>query len=70
VLSSESDGNEVWYCWFIRNGIYYRVEVGSNTSTEALPVVEGDEKGTRCSYGGYKYGDLALQVGGVSNRRQ
>jgi hypothetical protein len=25
-----------------------RVEAGSNTSTVALRVVEGDEKGTRC----------------------
>jgi hypothetical protein len=55
-----------------------RVEAGSNTSTVAQRVVEGDEKGTQCLGvklghpvpGGYKYGDLALQVGGVSNPRQ
>jgi hypothetical protein len=54
------------------------VEAGSNTSTVALQVVEGDEKGTECLGvklghpvpGGYKYRDLALQVGGVSNMRQ
>jgi hypothetical protein len=51
------------------------VEVGYNTSTVALRVVRGDEKGTQCPGvylghlvpGGYKYGDLALQVGGVPN---
>jgi hypothetical protein len=51
-----------------------RVEAGSNTSTVALRDVGGDEKGTQClgTYlghpvpGGYKYGDLVLQVGGVS----
>jgi hypothetical protein len=55
-----------------------RVEAGSNTSTVALRVAGGDEKGTQCLEvklghhipGGYKYGDLALQVGGVSNLRQ
>jgi hypothetical protein len=39
-----------------------------------MGVVRGDGKGTQCSGiylghtvpGGYKYGDLALQVGGVS----
>jgi hypothetical protein len=54
------------------------VEAGSNTSTVTLRVVRGDEKGTKClgvqlGYPvtvGYKYGDLALQVGGVSNLRQ
>jgi hypothetical protein len=54
------------------------MEAGSNTSTLALQVVRGDEKGTQClglqpSHsvpGGYKYRDLALQVGGVSNLRQ
>jgi hypothetical protein len=54
------------------------VEAGSNSSTVALRVVGGDEKGTQCLGiqpghpvpGGYKYGDLALQVGGVSNLRQ
>jgi hypothetical protein len=51
--------------------------VGSNTSSVALRVVGGDEKGTQGLgvYLGhpvprqYKYGDLALQVGGVSNLR-
>jgi hypothetical protein len=50
------------------------VEAGQNTSTVALRVVRGDKKGTQCPgvylghsvLGGYKYGDLALQVGGVS----
>jgi hypothetical protein len=55
------------------------VEAGSNTSTVALRVVgEGDGKGTQyleLQLGhdvaeGYKYGDLALQVGQVSNPRQ
>jgi hypothetical protein len=54
------------------------MEVGSNTSTAALRVVGGDEKGTMCLGiklghpvpGGYKYGDLVLQVGGVLNMRQ
>jgi hypothetical protein len=54
-----------------------RVEEGLNTSTVALRVV-GDEKGTQCLAvqpghpvpGGYKYGDLALQVVRVSNLRQ
>jgi hypothetical protein len=55
--------------------IHTRVEAGSNTSTVALRVVGGEEKGTQCLGvkpghlvpGGYKYGDLALQVAGVSN---
>jgi hypothetical protein len=54
------------------------VEAVSNTTTVALRVVGVDEKGTQClgvwlSHpvpGGYKYGDLALQVGAVSNLRQ
>jgi hypothetical protein len=54
------------------------VEAGSNTSTLALRVAGGDEKGTQClgvKLGHpvpveYKYWDLALQVGGVSNLRQ
>jgi hypothetical protein len=48
---------------------------GINTTTVALRAVRGDGKGTQCPGvylgrsvpGGYKYGDLALQVGGVSN---
>jgi hypothetical protein len=55
-----------------------RVEAGSNTSTVALRVVKGDEKGIQSLGvwlgnpipGGYEYGNLALQVGGVSNLRQ
>jgi hypothetical protein len=51
----------------------FRLEEGSYTFS-----VGGDEKGTQClgvylSHpvpGGYKYGDLALQVGGVSNLRR
>jgi hypothetical protein len=51
------------------------VEARENTSTETLRVVRGDEKGTQCPGvylgdpvpGEYKYGNLALQVGGVSN---
>jgi hypothetical protein len=50
----------------------------SNTSIVALRVVENDEKETQClgeQLGhpvpeGYKYGDLALHVGEVSNLRQ
>jgi hypothetical protein len=52
-------------------------ESGSNTATVSLQVVGGDEKGAQCLgikpsrpiLRGYKYGDLALQVGGVSNLR-
>jgi hypothetical protein len=45
----------------------FRVEAGLNTSTVALRVVGGDEKGTQCL--GYNWatlflGDLVLQVGG------
>jgi hypothetical protein len=48
------------------------VEVGSNTSTAALRVVRGDDKGTRCLgvylghlvTGEHKYTDLVLYVGG------
>jgi hypothetical protein len=47
------------------------VGAGSNTSTIALRVVGGEGKGTQCPRlqlgqpvsGGYKYGDLALQLG-------
>jgi hypothetical protein len=45
-----------------------RVEEGLNTSTIALRVVGGNRKGTKSL--GYKYGDVALQVVGVSNLRQ
>jgi hypothetical protein len=54
------------------------VEEGSNTSTIALQVIGGDKEGTQCLGvllgplvpKKHKYGDLALQVGGVSNLRQ
>jgi hypothetical protein len=56
------------------------VEAGSNTSTVALRVVGGDKwVPSAWEYdvypgnpvpGGYKCGDLALQVGEVSNLRQ
>jgi hypothetical protein len=54
------------------------VEAGLNTSTVALRVVGGEEKGTQCLgvkldhpiCGEYKYGDLALQDEGVLNLRQ
>jgi hypothetical protein len=47
------------------------MESGSDTSTAALQVISGEEKRTQCLGiwfghpvpGGYKYGDLALQVG-------
>jgi hypothetical protein len=50
------------------------VAAGWNTSTVALQVVRGGGKGTQCLgvylgqtvLGGYKYGDQALHVGGVS----
>jgi hypothetical protein len=52
----------------------FSVETGSNISTIVLRVVGGDEKGTQCLGhpvpGRYKYRDLALQVGEVSNLRQ
>jgi hypothetical protein len=62
-------------CWCVTLS---RVEAGSNTSIVALRVVGGDEEGTQCLGvklghpvpGGYKYGDLSLQIGGVSNLRQ
>jgi hypothetical protein len=55
-----------------------RKEAGSNTSTVALRVVGGDEKGTQCLGvapghpvpGGYKHGGMAFQFWGVSNPRQ
>jgi hypothetical protein len=48
------------------------VEAGLNTSTIALQVVRGNEKGTQCLVvklvhpvpGGYKYRDLAFHVWG------
>jgi hypothetical protein len=51
-----------------------RVEAGSSTPTVILQVVGEDEKGTQCLGvkldhpvpGGYKYGDLALQVGSLA----
>jgi hypothetical protein len=51
------------------------VEAESITSTVALRVAGSDENGTQCLEvnlghpvrGGYKYGDLALEVGGVSS---
>jgi hypothetical protein len=57
---------------FAPNRVQTLVEAGSNSSTVALRVVEGDEKGTQFLGvqlghplpGGNKYGDLALQVGG------
>jgi hypothetical protein len=55
-----------------------RVEAASNTSTAAVRVEGGDENGTQFLGlqlghpvpGGYKYGDLALQVAEISNVRQ
>jgi hypothetical protein len=44
-----------------------RVEAGLNTSTVALRVVGDDER--EPSAWGYKYGNLAFRVGGVSNLR-
>jgi hypothetical protein len=54
------------------------VEAGSYTSTVTLRVVRGDEKGTQwlgiylghLVPEGYKYEDLALQLGVVLNLRQ
>jgi hypothetical protein len=51
------------------------VEEGWNIPTVAVRVVRGDKKGIQCpgehlrhpSPLGYKYGDLALQVGGISS---
>jgi hypothetical protein len=53
------------------------MEAGSNASTIALRVVRGNEKRTQCLGvklghpvpGGNKYGDLVLQVEGISNLR-
>jgi hypothetical protein len=68
-----------YYILSRRNSLFIsRVEVGSNTSTVALRLVGGDKNGTQClgvQLGhpvpeGYKYGDLALQVAGLSNMRQ
>jgi hypothetical protein len=52
-----------------------RLGEGLNTSTVALRVVRGEVKGTQCPGvqlehlvpGGHKYGNLALQVWGVSD---
>jgi hypothetical protein len=57
---------------------FSHVESGSNTSTDAPRVARGDEKGTQClrlylgrpDPGGFKHGDLALQVWRVPNLRQ
>jgi hypothetical protein len=54
------------------------VEAVLNNSTIALHVVRSGNKGTQCLgmslghpvSGRYKYGNLALQVGGVSNLKQ
>jgi hypothetical protein len=54
------------------------MEVDSNTSTVALRVAGGDEKGTQCLGAQldqpvprvYKCGDLALHIGEVLNLRQ
>jgi hypothetical protein len=51
------------------------MEAEWNTSTAILHVVRGDEKGSQCLglwlgqpvLGGYKYRELAIQVGGVSS---
>jgi hypothetical protein len=67
-----------WKRYFLYGPRDPRVEAGLNTSSVALRVVGGDEKGTQCPEvqlghsvpGGYKYVDLALQVGGVSNLRE
>jgi hypothetical protein len=71
------------YCQFLKVDVMphtycdFHVEAGHNTSTVALRVVRGDGKGTQYPGvylgnlvpRGYKYGDLALQVGGVSRSR-
>jgi hypothetical protein len=62
----------------VRSGWTPSVQTGSNSSTVALRVVGGDEMGTQCLGvklghsvpGGYKYGNLAFQDGGVSNLKQ
>jgi hypothetical protein len=55
------------------------MEVALNTSTIAQQIIGGDKKGTQCLRRvklahlvprGYKYGNLALQIRGVSNLRQ
>jgi hypothetical protein len=54
------------------------VEAGLENSNVSLRDVGGDGNGTQCLGvkpdhpvpRGYKFGDLALQVGGVSNLRQ
>jgi hypothetical protein len=62
----------------MQKGSQPHVEAGSNNLTVALRVVGGDGKGIQCrgiklGYPvpvEYKYGDLVLNVGGVSNLRQ
>jgi hypothetical protein len=62
----------------VESGWTPSVQEGSNTSAVALRVVGGDEKGTQCLEvklghtvpGGYKYGNLVLQDGEVSNMKQ
>jgi hypothetical protein len=66
---------------FVFYAVYFfppRVDAGSNTSAVVLQIAGGDEEGTQSLAvklgnpvpGGYKYGDLTLHVGGVSNLRQ
>jgi hypothetical protein len=74
VLSCRWSFGLCWGCC-VSGTVQPRVEAGSNTSTVPLRVVGGDRKGTQFLGvkpgdpvpGGYKYGDLAFQVGGVSN---
>jgi hypothetical protein len=75
ILEKKQQGNKsLRISIAVEYDIGFRVEAASNTSIVALRVVGGDEKGTQCLGhpvpGGYKFGDLVFQVGGVSNLRQ
>jgi hypothetical protein len=62
----------LWRCY----AVVWNVSASSVARVQALRVVRGDGKGTRghiwatLFLGWYKYGDLALQVGGVSRTGQ
>jgi hypothetical protein len=74
-IFNNADNDTFSWMWAVPTMHWSHVEAGSNTFTVTLWVVGGVEKGTQCL--GYnrttlflgicKYGELAIQVGGVSN---
>jgi hypothetical protein len=76
---SQSSGTEEELRVILGSSLYSLcVEADFNISTVALQVVGGNGNGTHCLGvflghpvpGGFMYGDLALQGGGVSNLRE